>query len=157
MTSTLRKLILNILSGIFVLIGTLSANAQGSQNEWTTERVISSQMKLRYHWLGVNGGFETVTLIEAVQNHRVIKSVAISGQPVFNETITRVAFPDCWDGGCSKKIRILDLSTLSELSPIQFEKESFVAVSWEGEKRLKVEMGRMNFDDKTEIKIYDFN
>lgn len=132
-------------------------NAQGNRNEWTTERTVSPVMTLRYHWTARNEGFESVTLIEAIRNHQIVKTLPMTGQPVFNSEITRAAFPDCWNGGCSSKIRILDLSTLSELSPIQFEKESFLAVSWENEKSLKVDRAPLNREGKTEAKSFKVN
>jgi hypothetical protein len=156
-TKNMSKLTLNIFFCLFVFSAALSPYAQGGQNEWTTVRIISPQTTLRYHWVRADGGLETVTLIEAIQNKQVIKYFAISGQPVFNETITRVAFPDCWNGGCSKIIRILDLSTLSELAPVQFDKESFLAVSWENERRLKVERAPVSFDGKIELKVFEVN
>jgi len=154
MWKILSLLTLNIVSCSFILSTTLSVQAQDGQKTWTTERAISRNAKLRYHWLGVDGGFETVTLIEAISKNQVIKSVVISGQPVFNPTGTRVAFTECWDGGCDRKIRILDLLTLSELQPIQIERESFLAVTWENEKMLKVELERSNSDGKAEARVY---
>ena len=155
MAKLLNQFTLSIFFCLFVLSATSPVYAQEGQNEWTTARIISPQMTLRYHWVGVEGGLERVTLIEAIQKNHVVKSVVISGQPVFNEGVTRVAFPDCWNGGCSKTIRILDLSTLSELAPVQFEKESFLAVTWENERRLKVERMPAKFDGKTELKVFE--
>ena len=139
---------------ILVLWISLPAGAVERRSEWTTEKALSTDLTLRYHWAG-GEGFERITRVDAIWRREIIKSLFISGQPVFNPEMTRIAFPDCRDTGCSRIIRIVDLSTLSELSPILFDQDTYLFVRWEPGQKLVVNRMLPSRDGKSEIRIFD--
>jgi hypothetical protein len=100
-----------------------SAAVADEARPWTTSMGVVSNTMLRLHWIRPYEGFDTVTRIDAIRGSKVVRTFRISGQPAFNRTKTLVAFPDCWDGGCSTEIQVLDLVALKELAPIRFERE----------------------------------
>jgi hypothetical protein len=126
---------------------------------WTTRVLITLNTELRLHWKYVNEGFDTVTRVEAIRDNKRVKAFDISGQPVFNQRRTFVAFPNCWHGGCEKQIKILDLTGLTELRAVGLERESFgfLTVAWETERRLKVEFIRTDQNGQAEGSVRYFD
>jgi|SRR6267378_4889966 len=121
---------------------------------WMTSLAVASNTTLRLRWIQQYEGYETVKRIDAVRGGKVVKTFQMSGQPVFNQAKTYLALPDCWHGGCSTDIRILDLVGLTELPPIRFDREWFFKVVWDSEKELRVVLGAMNEKEKTEIRCF---
>jgi len=140
--------------GILAVCASVAEVGSDEPKPWTTTMTVASNTTLRLHWVHQYEGFDTVKRIDVIRGGKVVQSVRISGQPSFNKAKTFVAFPDCWDGGCSPMIRILNLVTLRELPPITFEREWFFKVAWEGERRLKVVLGSTNPGEKTEVQCF---
>jgi len=100
----MKSELLKIYLCIILLVTAATVFAKDNERRWITNTAISPKISLRMHWVGVYEGFDTVTLVEVVQDKQVVRSFQISGQPVFNKGTTYIAFPDCWDGGCLNKL-----------------------------------------------------
>jgi len=121
--------------------------------QWTTLLRVAVNTTLRLRWIHQYEG-DTVKRIDAVREGKVVRTFQVSGQPVFNQTKTYLALPDCWHGGCETEIRILDLLALAELPAIRFDRQWLFEVVWDGEKELRVVLGAMNETQKTEVRCF---
>ena len=142
------------LATILVVSAGVSAAGSDEPKPWTTSLRVASNTTLRLRWIHQYEGYDTVKRIDAIRGGQVVRTFQISGQPVFNQAKTYLALPDCWHGGCSTEIRILDLLALTELPPIRFDREWFFKVAWEGERGLRVVLGATNEKEKTEVRCY---
>lgn len=142
------------LATILVLSSCLSTAGSNAPKPWVTSLDVAGNTRLRLRWIHQYEGYETVTRIDAIRGGKVVKTFHVSGQPVINKAKTLMALPDCWHGGCESKIRVLDLVALTELLPIQFDREWFFEVAWEDERRLRVVLGATNEKEKTEVRCF---
>lgn len=148
------KMYLRWLATTLVLSVAVSVSASDEPKPWVTKLSVASNTTLRMRWIHDYEGYDTVTQIDAMRGGKVVRTFRITGQPVLNRTKTLMALPNCWHGGCETTIQILDLAALADFPPILFDREWFFKVTWEDENRLRVLLGAMNEQDKTEIRCF---